>query len=335
MKAMNFFREEPRAIIGVCVDGDKIFIGRFAERIETIEIEMDTSDAEGLAKQIALLCKRKGWKTSAVGFCLNEADAVTFQTEIANVPAKEIPALVKSWARAQAGVEAVSAFARVGEELWMETVPRDKFEALCAAFERFGLKLRAVSVMPSSTQELTPLERATFISTIIRERKSPNLLATGSGVNWRRLSLTLAATFLVVLIVFTAKIFSDKLTASEDLLAAQTTLESRSEDFALKQAIEDDITSLRRFNRFAAQIPPSNFNFLLRIGKTVADGISLTSLNVEENVLELDGIADSPSDLRDYLARVKASVVQSAQIEITDAAGDEITFTIRAALENH
>ena len=129
----KFFREDLSEIIGAYFDGEKIFIARLTEKFETVEVDADSFEIERLAEQISIVCNQKGWKTSLVGFCLREEETVTYLFEVSNVPEKEFPALVKSWAIAQAGKDAPFSFVKVDGELWMETLPRTKLEEICAA----------------------------------------------------------------------------------------------------------------------------------------------------------------------------------------------------------
>lgn len=194
----KFFRQNLSEIIGAYFDGEKIFVVRLTKKFETVEVDADGSEPERLAEKISLVCTQKGWETSSVGFCLQAEDAVTFQTEVGNIPEKEIPALVKSWAVAQAGAEAAFSFTKVGEELWMETLPRAKVEDFRTAFKKFNINLRGLSVMPVDIlAKVHPYDRTEFITEIIRNKKAPNLLSARGGVwNWKKISLTLAAIFL-------------------------------------------------------------------------------------------------------------------------------------------
>ena len=145
----NFFSEDLSEIIGAYFDGEKIFVVRLTENFEAVEVDADGAEPELLAEKISLVCAQKNWKTSAAGFCLREDDAVIYQSEISNLPAKEISAYVKSWAMAQRGKDAAFSFTKVGEELWMETLPGTRLEEFRAAFKKFNLNLRALSVMPA------------------------------------------------------------------------------------------------------------------------------------------------------------------------------------------
>ena len=334
----NFFREDLGEVVGAYFDGEKIFIVRLTEKFETIEIDADGAEPEQLAEKISLACAQKGWKTSAVDFCLREEDAVTFQSDVANVPEKEIPALVKSWAMAQAGADAEFSFAKVGAELWMETLPRAKVKEFVAAFKKFGMNLRALSVMPpvDLLTKVEPFDRTEFITEIVREKKSPNLLSARGGTwNFEKISAAVAAIFFIGIILSSAKLFLDYREASDKFDAAKISLEKFSEDLALKKNLDANIAELHRLNALAAQIEPEkNFNLLINLGKIASDDVRLTKIRTEENFLELEGLTDNPDAVRNYLARVRNSVVQSARLEQSSERDDgEIVFVIRADLK--
>ena len=332
-RVRDFFKETTGAIVGAYFDGERLFVVQLTEKFETVEVEADGSEFEQIAAQIAQICRRKDWSTSAIGFCLRAEDAVIFQTEVGNVPAKEIPALVKSWATAQAGAEAVFSSATVGAELWMETLPRIKVEEICAAFKRNGLNLRALSVMPDAAANVHPYDRTEFISEVVRDKKPPNLLARGGVWSWKKLSLATAAIFLGVMIILSAKLFADYGAAADNLDAAKLAVENLRGNLAIKQAVDADIAELRRINALAAQIDdPDNFSLLLKVGKLADRSIHLTSLRVDEKTLELEGTATAPAAIRNYLARMKSSVAATARLESSSEHDGEIAFTIRASL---
>ncbi len=332
----KFFREDAGEIIGAYFDGDKIFISHLTEKFETIEVEADGSEIERLAEKISQICVQKGWKTSSVGFCLRQEEAVTFQTEISNVPEKEIPALVKSWAMAQAGAEAIFSFAKIGEELWMETLPQSTAKEFSDTFKKFGLNLRGLSVMPAEPlTKIHPYERTEFITEIIREKKSPNLLATrGDGFNWQKISQAVAAIFFIALIVGSVKLFLEYREVSDKLDAAKISVENLNEDIALKKILDGNISELHRINKLAAQVAkPENFNRLLNLGKIADKNIRLTKIVAEENFLEIEGATDESETLKNYLGDVKNFVANSARLESSAEHDGEIFFVIRAALK--
>lgn len=335
--AKNFFVENLPEVIGAYFDGEKIFVVRLTEKFETAEIYAESFEIERLAEKISLVCQQKGWKTSAVGFCLQENDAVTYQMAVDNLPEKELPATVKSWAVAQAGADAAFSFAKISGELWMETIPRTKLEEICAAFKKFGMNLRALSVMPADIlKKVHPLERTEFISGVVREKKSPNLLMTRSSVfDWKKFSVTVAAVFLFAIIIFSTKIFLDWRESSEKLDAAKISVEELREDFIIKENIDADIAELKRLNKISAaqKISPKNFNLLINLGKISGGGVRLTEIRADENFLELEGLASTPDAVKSYLSRVKNSVAQNSRLESSSEREDgDIFFVIRASL---
>ncbi|MBD3878114.1 MAG: hypothetical protein SR1Q5_00285 [Quinella sp. 1Q5] len=334
-KLRKFFREDTGEIISAYFDGEKIFIARLTEKFETTTLDASDATIDELAEKISLVCKQKGWRASSVGFCLREGDAVTFQTEVGNVPEKELPAMVKSWARAQTGAEAVFSFARVGEELWMETLPRAKVEEICTAFDKFGINLRGLSVMPADLLTKSPFDRTEFISEVVRNKKDPNLLSAWSSVwNWKKISGAAAAIFFIALVIGSAKVFVDYDAAATELNAAKASIDNIREDLTLKETLDADIDELHRLNDLAAQISTSkNLNHLINLGRIASGDVRLTKIRLEENFMEFEGLTDKADSVKNYLARVKASVIKSARLESSAERDDgDIVFVIRATL---
>lgn len=324
----QFFREDTGEIIGAYFDGDKLYI---THSTETIDIATESSEVEQLAEKISSTCKQKGWQSSAVGFCLREDDALTFLTEVNNIPPKDIPALVKSWAAAQSIPNAAYSFAKVGDELWMEAIARARVDEYSAAFNKVGLNLRALSVMPNDMLA-KPFDRAKFIAEVVRDKKAPNFLSVQGVWNWRRISLALATIFFIAILIGSAKLFADFIDASTNLDAARASITQV--DNALTETLAADIDELRELNNLAAHIKTNqNFNHLINLGRLMAEGVTLNKIRVDENDLELEGTMKTPAAIRNYLARVKASVVQSARLESSSERDDgEIVFIIRAKL---
>ena len=257
-----------------------------------------------------------------------------FKSEVDNVPEKDFPSLVKSWAVAQAGNEAKFSFVKVGEELWMETLSRARVEEFVSAFKKFGLNLRGLSVMPSDLLEkVSAFDRAKLIAEIVREKKTPNLLsARGSVWNWKKISAATAAIFFIVMLFGSAKIFLESDTASDNLDAAKISLDELREDLALKETLDADIAELHKLNNLIAKLDSKkNFNLLINLGKIAGDDIRLKKIRVEENFFELEGLTDKPDAVKNYLARVKNFVIKSARLESSAENDDgEIVFVIRA-----
>lgn len=333
--AKKFFREDTAEVVGAYFDGMKLFVVRLTEKFETVELDAEYAALEQIAEKISLTCKQRGWSTSSVGFCLQDGDAVIYQMAVDNIPAKAIPASVKAWAVAQAGKDAVFAFTKVGDEIWMETLPKTRLDEICAAFKKFGLNLRGLSVMPvDSPAEVSPFDRTKFISEVVRNKTAPNLLSAGSVWHWKKISAAVAAIFFVALTLVTAKVFWDFNAASDTLDAAKLAVNEINADVALKKSLDADTAELHRLNALAAaQVDtPKKFNLLINLGKIADKTVRLTKIRADENSLEVEGIADTPEAVKAYLARVKGSVAQGARLENSAARDDgDIAFTIRAA----
>ncbi len=329
----KFFREDLEEVVGAYFDGEKIFLARLTEKLETFEVDADGVEPAHLAEKISLACVQKGLKTSAVGFCLQEGDAVIFQLDVSNLPEKDFPESVKSWAKAQAGADAVYSSARRGSELWMETLPRAKVKEFVAAFEKFNLNLRGLSVMPVDLlTKSSPFDRAKFIAEVVRDKKPPNLLATGSVWSWEKISFAAAAIFFIAIFFCSAKLLLDYRAASAELNAVKISLEKFHDDLVLKETLDATVAELHKINSLAAQIETEKkLNVLINLGKISGGDVRLTKINIDENFLELEGLTDKPDAVSNYLVRVRNSVEKSARLENSSERDDgEIVFVIRA-----
>ena len=336
-RVTNFFRADLSEIVGAYFDGEKIFVVRLGENSETVTVDADNSDVNHIAEKISLVCRQRAWKTHAVGFCLREGEAVAYRSEIGNIPVKEIPTFVQSWALAQAGKDAPAAFTMIGDEIWMETLPRKTLDEIRDAFGKFGLNLRAASMMPVDMLTKTePIHHAQFIADVVRQGKAPNLLtARGDAIDYRKISAAIAAIFFVAIAVDAMILWRDYRAASDELDAAKISVDNLREDLTLKGSLDADIAELVRLNKLAGtqNISLTKFNLLLNLGRVTGGGVHLTKIRGDENSLEVEGLADTPDAVRNYLGRVKNSVVKSARLETSTERDDgDIAFTIRATL---
>lgn len=337
--AKNFFSEDTNEFVGAYFDGEKIFLTRLTETFETAEISADGYEFARIAEKISEACRQRGWNTQAVGFCLREDDAVTFQTELVNVPEKDFPAFVKSWSQAQSGNGALNSFAKVGVELWMETLPKATADAILTAFQNHGLNLLALSIMPPDLlTKKNPPDKAKFICEVAAKKTLPNFLRPRE-ISWdvRKLSAVPIAIFLIIVAVQSSKIFSDWRAASNELDAEKISFSEMHDDLSLKKIIDDDATELQRLNNLTANVnAPKNFNVLINLGKTFGGDVRLTKIRLDENSVQLDGLATNAEVVKSCLARVKNYVAQSARPENSSVRDDgEIDFTIRADLKNN
>ena len=198
------------------------------------------------------------------------------------------------------------------------------------------MNLRGLSVMPADLlTKISPFDRTEFITEVVRQRKTPNLLASRDSLwNWKKISFTAAAIILIVPIIFSLKLFFDYREVANKLDAANKSVEELSAELALKENIDADIAELHKLNEFAAQIESEKiFNLLINVGRISEGDVRLTKIRADKNFLELEGVTDTPAAVRNYLARVKNSVIKSARLESSSERDDgKIAFVIRATL---
>ncbi|MBR1647512.1 MAG: hypothetical protein IJ685_12160 [Selenomonadaceae bacterium] len=335
--AKHFFREDTNEFIGAYFDGEIIFLTRLTETFESAEISADGDEFVRLAEKISEACRLRGWQTQAVGFCLRERDAVTFQTEVTNVPEKDFPAFVETWSQAQSGNGSLNSFAKVGVELWMETLPKSTADEICAAFQKCGLNLIALSVMPPDLlTKKNPLDKAKFICEVAAKKILPNLLRPRENSwNVRKLSVVPIAILLIAEFVSLANFISDWRAASNELDEEKISRSEIRDDLNLKKFIDDEATEMRRLNNLIANVnAPKNFNVLINLGKISGGDVRLTKISVDENSVRVEGLATKSEAVKNYLARTKNSVVQSTRLENSSSRDDgEIIFVIRGDLK--
>lgn len=339
----NFFREDFGEILGIYHDGEKIFLARLTKKFETAEInfEIDFSDkispVEQLAEKILMICNQRGWKTSKIGLCLRDDDAITFRTNFENVPQNEIESAVKIWANAQAGKNSFYTFVEEDGEIWSETLSQTVVEEYISVCEKNSLNLCALSVMPNFSEESTDLtdnlDRAVFIAKVIKENKSPNLLAKKIAAwNLKKISLTMAIIFLLIFFVTAAKLFYDYREAEKNFEVVQKILAEKSETVILKKNLDAEVEEMKKINSLLASQVEKNpkLNLLIRLGKISGGSVRLKKIIASEDSAQLEGTADNPDAIGKYLSRLKNSVAEKVKLENTSANEDgEINFAIR------
>ena len=333
-QAKNFFREDTSSIVGAYFDGDKIFLTRLTDSFETTEIFAEGSKPEQLAEKIFEACRQRGWQNSAFGFCLRDEDVIAYQSSANHLPAKEIPNYIKTWAVGQTnGKDAVFAFKPVDDgEVWMETVPRDTVEKICAAFEKFNLDLCALSAMPDEMlTKRNPLDMTKFIIDAVKNKNAPNLLARRSDWNVKKISAAVATIFFASVVAHSASIFFEWRAATNELDEAKISVDNLRDELALKKILDENIAALNQLNNLAAQVNATkNLNLLLGLGKISGGDVHLTNIRGEENLLEIEGVAETPDAVKNYLGRLK-NFVPNIRLENSSESDDgEIKFTLRA-----
>lgn len=335
----NFFREDFSEVLGIYYDDEKIFLARRTKKFETAEVNFEInlndkiSPIEQLAEKVAVICAQRGWKTSKVGLCLREGDAITLRTNFENVPQNEIDSAVKTWATSQAGKNALYTFTEIDGEIWAETLTKIVVEEYISAWKKNSINLCALTVMPDFSEEDDNLDRAVFVAKIVAEKKSPNLLAEKiADWNVKKISLTAAAIFILILGGICGKIFYDYRTAENELDAAKKILAEESETLVLKKSLDADVVEMKKINSllFGQQENFSKLNVLIKLGKISGGAIRLKKINATENFVQLEGVAENSGAIEKYLSRLKNSVAANVKLENTSAAdGGEINFTVR------
>ncbi len=342
---VNFFREDLSEIVGVYHDGEKIFLARLADKLETAEVdfsfgfEKDLSAAEQLAKKVAEVFSERGWKFSRIGLCLREGEATTNQVEL-KIPAEEIESAVKAWSVAHVGKDEVHASLKVGNEIWMESLPKTAVDEYVAAWRNNSMTLCALTAFPEiladDAENLTPVSRAIFVAKIIAGKKIPNLLlGQFDAWNWKKISAAAAAIFLFCVAVFSAKLGHDYFKASAQLETARESFAAHEEELALKEELDENIAAMKNLTELIASQADNSkkLNTLIKLGR-IADGkIRLTKINASGDSMTLEGIAESSDAVQRYLRRLKSSVEMNARLERSTATDDdEIIFSVKITL---
>ena len=201
----NFFREDFGEVVGIYHDGEKIFLARLTDKVETFEqnFEIDFAEkippAEQLAEKISVLCSQQGWKTSKTALCLQDGETVTFQPDFENIPPEKIESAVKIWAEAQVGKNALYTSAEIENVFWTEAMSEKLATEYFSAWEKNSMTLCAMTALTGNVTD-----KAEYVAKIVAEKKSPNLVQNKIE-NWNQKKIY--ASILGIVIFFVAIIF--------------------------------------------------------------------------------------------------------------------------------
>ncbi len=330
MWLIDFFREDFSNVLGIYFDGDKIFLAHLAEKIETAEIEFAEQSPAQLAEKVAEICAERGWKNFKIGVALRDGVATTFQTEFSSVPEKEIAEAVKIWAIAHVGKEARYTSIKFDDEIWMEALNESIVEEYVAAFKKFSLNLCALTEIPQPPAE--PLERAKLVAQIVRENTAPNFLAKQiSAWSFKKIALTTVATASIVLAGFSAELAYEYFAAESALQAARANLDAQNNLQILKENFDAISAEMKKLNELSAaqNSNAKKFNALIQIGRLADGKVYLDKIRASGESLELEGVADTPDAVKNYLSRLKKSM-SKVKLENSAANDGQINFLIRA-----
>ena len=343
---LDFLREDFGEVIGAYYDGEKIFLSRhFNGETESAEvnfsIEDDVSEIEQLAEKISVICSQRGWKTSKMGFCLREGAAVTFQTQLLSVPQDEIDNAVKSWAIAQVGEDSLYTSIKSDGEIWMEAISKSTAKEYVTAWNKNSMTLCALTVMPEeiSTQInlRKTIEYADFVAEVVKTKKAPNFLHEYLSVwNYKKISAAIVALFFFALVGIFLKTSYEYYVAAAQVEKLQATLAEHEDELRLKNFIDENISEMKRINELCAAQKNSipTFNALVKLGKIVDGKTYLTKINISANTVELEGVADNPDEIKNYVSRLKTNVTPNVKLGNFSSNDGETTFTVHLTLKD-
>lgn len=333
--ALNFFKQDFSEVVGAYFDGEKIYLSRrLNDTVENIDANFsishddDVSEIEQLAEKISMLCSQRGWNTSKTGFCLREGATTNFQTQISGIPSNEIDDAVKTWANSLVGKNSLYASIKYDNEIWMEAILKSTADEYVTAWQKNSMTLCALTVMPiesdSPVELIKPVSFAEFVAEVVATKKSPNLLAKQlSAWNYKKISATIAALFFCAFLFFFAHAYYKYYNAAAQVDEMQADLNQHAAELEFKKLADENISAMKNINSLcAAQLNPfPQFNALVKLG-TIADGKTpLTKLKTSADAVELEGVAENPDDIKNFVSRLKIITPHVKQGNFSSADG--------------
>lgn len=346
---LDFFKENYNEVVGAYFDGEKIYLARRLNvGVETDEVNLTltsgVSEVEQIAEKISVTCAKHGWKTSKISFCLREGSANTFQTLLNNIPPKEIDNAVKSWAVSVIGKNPLYAYTKENEdakEIWMMTVSRATAAEYISAWNKYSMKLCALTVLPQEysmkPKIIKPMTCAEYAADVAAVKKTPNFISERLSVwNYKKISLTIAALFFCALSTVFGNLFYKHQSAAAQVAELKTRVDSLNDTAELKKIVDADVAEMKRINALCAaqNNPVTAFNALVNVGRS-ADGTTyLRKLKIAGNSLELEGVTDNPDEIKNYVNRLKKFVAPNVKTGNLTSADDVTNFTIHITLKD-
>ncbi len=338
---LNFLREDFSEVVGAYFDGEKIYLSRHINgEIENFEVnfsfEDNVSEIEQLAEKISVLCSQRGWNTSKMGLCLREGVVTTFRTPVGVVPDNEVGNALKMWAISQVGENALYDSIQTDEEIWMAAISKSTANEYVKTWQKNSMTLCALTAMSEENNLIKPISYADFAAEVVANKKKPNFIKNQlSAWNYKKISVAIAVIFFCALLGIFAKISYEYQVASAQVEEIQKILDEHADELDLKKSVEEDIAEMKRLNALcAAQDNPfPKFNALVKIGK-IADGKTyLTKIKISDNNIELEGIADNPEEIKNYVSRLKIITPNIKPGNFSSSDG-KVKFTINLTLKD-
>lgn len=345
--AFNFFKEDFSEVVGVYFDGEKIYLSRrINDDVENIDVnfsvtpEDGVSEIEQVAEKISMICEQRGWKTSKTGFCLREGTVPIFQTRFSDIPSNEIEGAVKTWAESQVGKNSLYASIKLDEEIWMEAILKSTAEEYVKAWRQNSMTMCALTVMPVEIDTpidlIKPSTFAEFVAEVVATKKTPNLLKEQlSALNYKNISATIAILFFCAFLLMFIKISHEYYAATAQVEEMQTSLNQHAEEIEMKKIADENIAEIKAINSLsAAQINSlPQFNALVKLGMITDDKTYLTKLKISAESVELEGVAENPADIKNYVNNLKKITPHVNQGNFSSKDG-VTNFTISLTLKN-
>ena len=332
-QAKNFFLADFGEVVGIYHDGEKIFLARLTDKLETLEQNFEIDSAENisaieqLAEKISVLCSQRGWKTSKTALCLQEGDTIIFQPDFNNIPAEKIDSAVKIWATAQVGENALYTSATIDGEFFTEAIAEKVAAEYISAWEKNSMTLCAMSSLAGNVED-----KASFIAKIAAEKKSPNLLKyQDSKWDWKKIFAAVFGIFFLLTAPILGKTYYELQSLQKNFEVLQEKLSDKAEFIDQEKNIDADIEQLQIVNEFlASQLETfPKLNTLIKIGKLSDGKISLKRIIISGNTAELEGTTTKAEEIKNYLNRLKNSITKNANLENISSEDGQVNFTIR------
>ena len=341
---LDFFKENYSEVIGAYFDGEKIFLSRrLNDKVDNDEVNLtladDVPEIQQVAEKISVTCAKHGWKTSKAAFCLREGATPTFETLMTDIPPEEIDKAVKTWSVAQVGKNPLYDSIKNGEEIWMAAISKSNAAEYIDAFNKNAINLCALTVMPQETslqpKFIEPMTFAEFAADVVTVKKSPNLIAERLNAwNYKKISVSMAALFFCALFAIFGSVFYEYQSAAAQVDELQAHVDSLSYTADLKKIVDSDVAEMKRINAICAaqNNPVIAFNALVNVGRCADGKTYLRKLKIADNSLELEGVADNPDEIKNYVNRLKKFVAPNVKTGNLKSADGVTNFTIRVTL---
>lgn len=349
------------------VDVDYVFdVDRGDERWTILDVadsplDVEPADdlmlrAESIAEKISVMCSTRGWSTTVVAMCLNDADVITEVDDLSNVPPTDIDNAVQYRIAAAGNFDIdnfLAAHVALDDRVWMEGITKNSARTWLDAFRKNDLGLAALTALPDGVDVLDGIDlngiepsketaRAIFAARVAALRTPPNFLTDElerlNGWDFRKFAAVVAA---ITLIGLSALFGLDRWhynQSSQALAVERQSLDDLERDFRMIQFIERDQSELDGRRKLLAALSKETFpwrSVLIHFGAFHVKGVWLNEIrSAEDKSIELKCEAlnyEAMSEFIKALEEDKEFFRHEPQIQNSHAArsGSTVEFTVR------